>query len=234
MEYKSFAYQNMTFNSPLSEDRAAVLVERCSPVGKILDLGCGWGELLLRALAANPDAKGIGVDTDLSLVDRGEKAAADRGLQNRVEFICKDATAITDRFDLVIALGVTHIWGNDAQAIESVQKLLKPAGKLLYGAGIWIKTPSAELLEIFGELPTFDELQNLIQSNGFEIIYSDVATTEEWDAFESSWRRGLEESGDAELIAFAAERKREYEEGYRGMLGFGYMVLKNLDSYIGD
>ena len=35
----------------------------------------------------------------------------------------------------------------------------------------------------------------------------------------------FEVSTDAEAVAFAAERRREYEEGYREAIGFTWLVL---------
>jgi len=56
----------LTFHGPLSEARAARLVQRLTRTGPrtVLDIGCGWGELMLRILAAVPDATGLGLDTD--------------------------------------------------------------------------------------------------------------------------------------------------------------------------
>jgi cyclopropane fatty-acyl-phospholipid synthase-like methyltransferase len=56
----------LTFHGPLSEARAARLVGRLSRShpGTVLDVGCGWGELMLRILAVLPDAIGLGFDTD--------------------------------------------------------------------------------------------------------------------------------------------------------------------------
>ena len=55
----------MRWNTPLSEAHAELLLSRLElPMsGSILDLGCGWGELLIRAVAATGDAAvtGIGV-----------------------------------------------------------------------------------------------------------------------------------------------------------------------------
>ena len=60
---------------------------------------------------------------------------------------------------------------------------------------------------------------------GFRIEHDEASTLAEWDAFEAGWRRGLEASADPEAVAFAAERRREYEDGYRGAIGFGWLVL---------
>jgi len=55
-----------------------------------------------------------------------------------------------------------------------------------------------------------------------------VSDPAEWDAFEVGWRSGLERSSDPEAVAFAAERRREYEEGYRDAIGFAWLVLAPL------
>ncbi|MBV9031343.1 MAG: methyltransferase [Pseudonocardiales bacterium] len=74
----------LLFNAPLSERHAARLVDDLSLHEKrhILDLGCGWGGLLLRALATRPAAIGVGVDHDLAVVRRARVAAAERNLLN--------------------------------------------------------------------------------------------------------------------------------------------------------
>jgi precorrin-6B methylase 2 len=79
-------YSRMKWNTPLSEDHAAILLDRLGVTGgdEVLDLGCGWGELLLRAVANSPAARGTGVDSDPWAIQRGRDAAAKRGLSRLV------------------------------------------------------------------------------------------------------------------------------------------------------
>ena len=53
-------FARLAFHGPLSEARAARLVARLTRTAPatVLDLGCGWGELMLRILAAVPGAAG--------------------------------------------------------------------------------------------------------------------------------------------------------------------------------
>ncbi|MGI8751043.1 MAG: SAM-dependent methyltransferase [Acidimicrobiales bacterium] len=80
----------MLWNTPLSEGHARLLLERLEvePGTSVLDLGCGWGELLIRAVnaASHPErpARGIGVDTEASSLERGRALAAERGLDQRI------------------------------------------------------------------------------------------------------------------------------------------------------
>jgi cyclopropane fatty-acyl-phospholipid synthase-like methyltransferase len=57
---------DLTFLAPLSEERAARLVGFLAEgdPATVLDVGCGWAELLLRVLEAAPNAQGVGLDLD--------------------------------------------------------------------------------------------------------------------------------------------------------------------------
>ncbi len=59
-------HRDLTFLSPLSEARAARLVAFLAEdqPSTALDVGCGWGELLLRLLEASPATRGLGLDLD--------------------------------------------------------------------------------------------------------------------------------------------------------------------------
>ena len=60
---------------------------------------------------------------------------------------------------------------------------------------------------------------------GFRIERDEVSTTGEWDAFETSWRAGLRASPLPGAAAFAEQRRREYEDGYRAAIGFAWLIL---------
>src|SRR6516165_8886234 len=76
-ESAELVYGRMRWNTPLSEDHADLLLARMniSQGDHILDLGCGWGELLLRAVAGISDTNGTGVDHDTWALERGRNLA---------------------------------------------------------------------------------------------------------------------------------------------------------------
>jgi cyclopropane fatty-acyl-phospholipid synthase-like methyltransferase len=228
VNFRPLAYKNLVFNSPLSQERADSLVNACSPASKILDIGCGWAEFLLQMLVKNPKATGIGIDTDVEAIERGKILSQERYISERVNLICDDATKITDEFDLVVCLGARHIWNDIPSALQFLSNRISSGGKLLLGEGIYMNTPSPKIKEVFGELSTANDLQKIISECGFEVLNFENATIEEWDTFESSWRKGLETSQDPELQAFANHRKLEYENGYRGVLGFCYVYASKV------
>ncbi len=106
-DFRRLAHAGITFNAPLSEERASAFVAALpiSPGHHVLDLGCGWGELLLRILAAHPATTGTGVDTAKEALDRGVLTAARRGLLGRVEFIEAPAETFVDVADIVVCVG---------------------------------------------------------------------------------------------------------------------------------
>src|SRR5260370_38370248 len=101
----------LTFHGPLSEARAARLVARLTANSPrtLLDIGCGWGELMLRILAAAPDATGVGIDTGEDDLARGQAAARARGLADRVTFARESGIGTTrGPAGLVPCVGATH------------------------------------------------------------------------------------------------------------------------------
>jgi cyclopropane fatty-acyl-phospholipid synthase-like methyltransferase len=226
-DFRRLAHAGLTFNAPLSEERATALVAALpiSPGHHVLDLGCGWGELLLQILSAHPATTGTGVDTTKEALDRGVRAAAQRGLHGRVEFVEADAATFVDLADVVVCVAASHAFGGPRDALQALRECVTPGGRVLYGDGFWAAQPSAAALEAIGALPHLDEIHAAAHAAGFRIERADESTLAEWDAFETTWRTGLEASGLPEAVAFAKERKREYEDGYRGAIGFSWLVL---------
>ena len=226
-DFRRLAHAGLTFNAPLSEERANALVAALpiSPGHHVLDLGCGWGELLLRILTAHPATTGTGVDTAREELDRGVRLAAQRGLHARIEFVEADVATFLDLADVVVSIGTSHAFGGSGEALHALLECVTPGGRVLYGDTFWATPPSEAARETIGKLPRLDELRAAAQSAGFRIERDEVSTLADWDAFETSWRAGLEASGLPEAVAFAEQRRREYEDGYRSAIGFSWLVL---------
>lgn len=235
--FEQARYGGMRWNTPLSEEHAARLLERLE-VGRrhsLLDLGCGWGELLLRAVAGRArSGTAVGVDIDVDLLARGRAAAAARGLDDRVTFLQARAEQWDEPADRVLCIGASHAWGGARRALPALARLVTPGGRMLFGDGIWESPPTVSARELFGEdvLPE-PELRRLIVAAGWRVLSHSRAELDEWDAFEGAWRAGREQwrlahAGDPRSAAVAAElaeRLTEYVDVYRGVLGFTYFVL---------
>lgn len=226
-DLRRLAHARLTFNAPLSDERAAALLQTLpiAPGHHALDLCCGWGELLLRLVGAHPATTGTGVDSDRGVLDRGRRLAAQRGLLERIDFVEADAASFEERGDIVLCVGSSHAFGGAEAALRRLRERVQAGGRVLLGDAFWAQEPGPVARRAIGELPGFDELVGYARAAGLRVEHADRSSLAEWDAFEAGWRSGLEGSSDPDAIALAAERRREYEDGYRGSLGFAWLVL---------
>jgi cyclopropane fatty-acyl-phospholipid synthase-like methyltransferase len=230
-------YARMRWNTPLAIDHADALLKRlgASPTDRLLDLGCGWGELLIRGLLrADDTVTAIGVDRDPVGLARGRVRAAEVGLETRIEFVQEPAEQWADPADRVLCIGASQAWGGAAQALEALTGLVRPGGRLLFGDGCWEKPPTGAAMAMFGDsvMPLAD-LVALATGTGWSVLALSTADQREWDDFESTWRLGRQEwllaqddAAASEPMATEVERQlMEYVGVYRAVLGFAYLVL---------
>jgi SAM-dependent methyltransferase len=227
------------WNTPLSAPHAELLLDRLEIPrdGSILDLGCGWGELLIRAVqaAGSTSVTGTGVDNDPGDIDRARRAAAVRGLGDRVRFVDASAVGWSESADRVICIGASHVWGGSEAALAAIAQNVSADGRVLFGDGFWKRDPSRAAVAIFGqEVVDLGDLVRLAHATGWDVIHLSEADQLEWDDFESTWRAGrhrwlAEHPSDvraSQLRETLRGSVQEYLDVYRGVLGFCYLVLR--------
>ncbi|MEX0168234.1 SAM-dependent methyltransferase [Streptomyces sp. LMG1-1-1.1] len=239
---------SLTFHGPLSEERATRMIERLAAAGPadVLDIGCGWGELLLRVLDAAPGAKGTGLDIIAEDLDRGRALAEERGLADRVAFVEESALG-TERgpVDAILCLGSSQalcdpeLPHDPAAALRELRRLVRPGGRVVLGEGFWERTPTeADLAGMWPEASadehfTLGALVDLAIEAGFRPAWIETATAGEWEEFESGYRYDTEvwlaAHPDHPLAAETRERvdrqRSTWVNGYRGVLGMAYLTL---------
>jgi len=232
-------YSLLDFNSPLSDQRAADLIAGLLPIGgRVVDLGCGWAELLLRVLEAAPEAVGTGIDHDGPGLDRARSNALTRGLADRVELVDGDAAQWPGiEADVTIAIGVSHIWGGTRPMLEAIRGHLRHGDRVVVGEGFWETPPTPEAIEVLAPEPDeFHPLGGLVDlaiSCGYRMLAVSTASPDEWEVFESRWCGGIERwlldhPAAPEAAAERAtvdEHRAGWLHGYRGVLGFAYLTL---------
>lgn len=72
---------------------------------KVLDIGCGWGDLALY-LAALKDVKVLGVTLSKEQQALASERAQKMGLSDKVEFRLQDYRAVDDQFDRIVSVGM--------------------------------------------------------------------------------------------------------------------------------
>jgi SAM-dependent methyltransferase len=232
------ACNRLDFHGPLSSARADRFVGRLAAQcpQTLVDYGCGWGELLLRALDRCPQARGIGIDTHGADIERARRNAVARGLADRVEFIEGSATDHLSSGDVLLSVGAYHAFGTIPEALAVLADAVNPGGRLLFAAEIWERPPTAgELANMWPDtsadacvdLPTLAELA---VKAGFRLLRVETSTSDEWDEFEFGLTVDHEEwlLANPEATDRAAEldtRHARYVRGTRGVMGFAFLLL---------
>jgi cyclopropane fatty-acyl-phospholipid synthase-like methyltransferase len=232
-------YGDLDFNAPLSIARVQEMIADLRPLtgASIVDLGCGWGELLLRLLEHQPTARGVGIDRDETAIARAAANARARGLDERLRLQCADATAWSGEADVAIVIGSSHAWGGTRETLHAMRPRLRPGGRLLLGEGIWERPPTPRALAALdahpGDLTTLPELVELCLESDYRLLALSTATLNEWDHFESQYCAGRERwllrNPDApnalEVRTEIDAHRQGWLHGYREILGFAYLVL---------
>jgi cyclopropane-fatty-acyl-phospholipid synthase len=102
------------------------------PGQKVLDIGCGWGDMLLY-LARMADIQGVGVTLSKEQCKLANEKAKALGLADRVRFELRDYRDLTERFDRIVSVGMfehvgVHHYG---EYFAKVNNLLTDDGVML-------------------------------------------------------------------------------------------------------
>ncbi len=151
------------------------------PGMRILDLGCGTGELLAELLEAGTDA--VGLDADPAMVERAQRRVG----ADRVRRLDAQSFGLVDAFglpfDAVFSNAALHWMHRPADVIASVREVLRPGGRFVaeMGAGRNMATIVAALRQAraangwTGDVatpwyfPTPAEYASLLEGGGLEL-----------------------------------------------------------------
>jgi SAM-dependent methyltransferase len=231
----------LDFMGPLSAGRADRLAAELAAVrpATVIDLGCGWGELLLRVLAAAPGARGVGVDTHGPDLARARANAAARGLADRVTFVEGPGAEHASVADVVVNVGAYQAFGDVAAALRTLADLVTPGGRLLFGAEFWERPPTPGQLADMWPGSSADDCTDLVGlvdlaiAAGFRPLCVETATRGEWEVFESGLAAEPEEwllanpghPAADEVRAKLDNQRNIWLRGHRDVLGFAYLTL---------
>ena len=186
---EAMVYSCAYFESPevnLAQAQQAKLDHICrklllKPGEQLLDIGCGWGALLIHA-ARHYGVRAHGVTLSRHQLAMARQRIDEAGLQDRVTVELRDYRDLQGMgvYDKVVSVGMFEHVGlkNLPVYFATVQRLLKPAG-LFLNHGIthfeegWNKTLSTEFINRYvfpdGQLDTIGNIQRAMEHADFEI-----------------------------------------------------------------
>jgi SAM-dependent methyltransferase len=226
-DYTRIAHNGMSIMNPIPAaklDEVLALLDLPAR-GRVVDLGCGKGDLLGR-IAARYEVDAVGIDRDAKLL-----AEAPPGVNVIVADI-ETWNRGRGAFDLVASVG------SPAQ-LSSLAGLVRPGGLVLYGDGYWRREPTDEYLEALGasrdELSDYAGTIRGATELGLTPLYAVTASVDDFDRYEWSWSLNGEryaaenpdEPGVGEFLDWIRTGRRRYVElGGRDTLGFGLFLLR--------
>jgi cyclopropane-fatty-acyl-phospholipid synthase len=229
----SMTYSCALFATPATslEDAQAAKHELVSrklalePGMRLLDIGCGWGSMLLHA-AREHGVRAVGVTVSQRQAELAEKRIADAGMADRVEVRLQDYRDVDDGpYDAISSIGMfEHVGLSQLQVyFRDCSELLRPGGRMLNHA---IARPATKKSKVAatrtrfahrsfidrfvfpdGELHEVGAVVSAMQRNGFEVRHEE-SLREHYALTLRNWVRNLEQSWDAAVAQSSAGRAR--------------------------
>jgi cyclopropane-fatty-acyl-phospholipid synthase len=181
---------------------------------RYLDVGCGWGGLLIHA-AANYGVTAVGITLSKEQADKAKQRVAEAGLADKIEIRIQDYRDLrNESFDAISSIGMFEHVGRSQMAkyFGVLDTVLNPGGRLLNHA---IDSVGGSAMHPDGFIARYvfpdGELQDLsvsigaMQDSGFEV--RDVESLREHYAMTlRHWVANLEANWE-QAVAIVGERR---------------------------
>ena len=186
---------------------------------RLLDIGCGWGSLVIHA-AANYGVRAIGVTLSEEQARLARERVREQGLQDQVEIRVSDYREVTDGpFDKIASVGMyEHVGHSELDAyVGTVRRLLRPGGLFLnHGiARLHSDPPSTDTFiwrYIFpdGELHPVTDVMSSMQSAGLEVRDAE-SLRDHYPLTLRRWLANLQANREEAISLAGPERERTWE-----------------------
>lgn len=206
---------------------------------RILDIGCGKGEFLLR-LNKLYDVSGIGIDKSPYCVNDAEKNKSDRAPEADIKYLLMDAAEYKTRqeFDVTCCMGASWIYGGIKGTLNALNNNTKPGGLIITGEPYWLKEPSDEYLKADGtardEFHT--HMENVLMGDDLGLVcgYTLASDVEDWDVYETLHWWAVSEYADSnpddpdlpQVLESNEKSRKTYLKWGRATLGWCLYVFR--------
>ena len=215
------------------------------PNPRVLDIGSGKGEPLLRLAerfggAGGAGFRGVAVDPSPFFMRELREAAARRVPAARLdlpEMPGADYPAASASFDLGVCLGASWAFGGYLGTLRALAAAVRPGGQVLVGEPFWRREPEPAYLEWSGmgrdDFGTHQGNVEAGESEGLVPFLALVSSGDDWDRYETlQWRAAAryaaahpEDPDVPELLDRVRRARHEYLAWGRGTLGWAIYLF---------
>jgi ubiquinone/menaquinone biosynthesis C-methylase UbiE len=145
----------------------------------VLDIPCGGG-FAFRGLGTGQVVRYVAADISPYMLARARREASRRGVQNAIEFVEADVTALRfadASFDLCVTYNGLHCLPDPRAALSELTRVLRPGGTLrgtscVTGRGSRQDALIAMLRRggVFGNTPRTGEIERWLKEFGLEVV----------------------------------------------------------------
>jgi cyclopropane-fatty-acyl-phospholipid synthase len=243
MTYSCGVWRSPDIGLDAAQDAKHELVSQklgLEPGMRLLDVGCGWGGMVLHA-AARHGVRAVGVTISERQADLATKRAADVGLADLVEIRVQDYRDVRDGpYDAISSIGMfEHVGLSQLHAyFQNLYGLLRPEGRLLNHAigrpaqardRLPFPTPASPWTKrtfinrfVFpdGELHEVGTVASAMQQDGFEVRHLE-GLREHYGLTLRAWVANLEANWD-EAVRLAGEGRSRVWRLYMAASAVGF------------
>ncbi|MFK8003989.1 MAG: cyclopropane-fatty-acyl-phospholipid synthase family protein [Polyangiales bacterium] len=233
-------YEGLTYWGPIRPERMEAIFDLVllSPESRVLDLGCGRGEILAR-LAERFESNVVGVDRSEAAIALARRQLQARAPKTDSELMVLDVAEFkpAEPFDLVSWVGGPYVGENFESTLATLTSWTRHGGYVLVGHGFWDHEPPTDYLDASGidkgEFGGRLDTMTRGREAGLTLLYSSVSSRDEWDAFEGRILFNWEEHcrlGASDEDRRTLERKRAWNDLQqrwgRTAMGFGLYLFR--------
>ncbi len=242
-KYYAITHRYHTVCNPMSVDKmeGACDLLTLSAGSRVLDVGCGKAELLVR-LAERYDISGVGVDLSPYAVRDARDKHSRRAPGADLQFICQDAAEYRpdelQRFNLTMCMGASWIWKGYRGTLLALGEMTAPNGWVLVGEPFWRKEPPQEYLDAAGirreDSSTHHGNVRVGEEVGLIFAYTVVSSRDDWDRYEGlQWyaageyaRRRPDDPDVGEILARCTRSRDTYLRWGRDYKGWALYLFR--------
>mmetsp|Transcript_1439 Transcript_1439/g.3188 ORF Transcript_1439/g.3188 Transcript_1439/m.3188 type:complete len:324 (-) Transcript_1439:223-1194(-) len=120
---------------------------------RVIDLGCGVGDLTFKLAAALPSSTVIGIDTSERMIEAAKSNENPRG----IHFEVGDMAEVQGEYDLIFSKSSLQFSGDQIEMTKKLYKCLRPGGQIVVQVPS-MNNPFFQILETASRIPPYADV----------------------------------------------------------------------------